>query len=258
MKAAPQINEFYHARYFITALMKQNLRAQKALGQSGLGYHHFHSYRMVNVLRAWRPVSDHFQVQGWGQLEEKMLWDFHREANRSKPLGWVFDETHNEGKWRLERWMNFSSNDGFALFDETGLALSGAFWSPRDVKKIILKELPPFEKTLLRLLSPLLRLPSEGEELKCLYLTMLDKRPGLSDSAYQRGVQQLIKIGLKLAKERDFHFVSLPEFESLPLSRALSPYLKVKTDLELYLVDPSKNPVSDFSKECPGFEMGLV
>lgn len=258
MRAAPSIREFQESRYFLTALMKQNQRAQKALGESAVGYHRYQSYKMVNVLRAWRPVSHHFQVKRWDQFEEPVLWDFHRQANLSKPFGWVFDETHHEGKWRLERWKNFSMTDGYALCDERGIALSGAFWSPRDFKKIILKELPPLQKTLLGWLSPILRLPAEGEELKCLYLTMLDKRPGLSDSAYQRGVQQLIKIGLRLARERGFHFVSLPEFESLPLSHALSPYLTVKTDLELYLVDPSKNPTLDFSKDCPGFEMGLV
>gem|GEM_PF-3304513 len=257
MQKAAQITDFKGTRYFLTAMLKQNMRAQKALGESAMGYHPFHSYKMVNVLRAWRPSRNHFKVTSWKELPAEVLWSFHREANRHKPLGWVFGH-HHEGEWRLAHWPDFSLKDGVALSDEHGIVASGAFWYPGSVKKIMVQRMPAGQKRVLNLLRPLVKLPREGEELRCLYLTMLDKRVGLSENDWQRTVRQMLKIGLGFARDRGFHCVSLAEFEGAPLKHALGPYFALKTDLELYFVDPTRNPVGDFSTETPGFEMGLV
>ena len=258
MQRASLIREFGGARYFLTAMLKQNTRAQKALGQSTVGYHPYMPYQMVNVLRAWRPVKDHFQASSWKDVDRTELWDFHRLANQHKPLGWVFDQRHNEGEWRLHHWPGFSLSEGFALRDEQGIAVSGAFWYPGAVKKIMVQRMPDSQKRTLRFIRPFIQLPQEGEELRCLYLTLLDKRAGLSDKDWNRGVRQMLKIGLKLARERGHHCVSLAQFGPAPFKTALGPYFALKTDLELYFVDPARNPVSDFSQENPGFEMGLV
>lgn len=258
MQKAEFITDFAGARYFLTAMLKQNTRAQKALGESAMGYHPFHSYKMVNVLRAWLPVRDHFKMTSWNEVPTEVLWSFHREANRQKPLGWMFEQQHHEGEWRLKHWPTFSLSDGVALSDEHGIAVSGAFWYPGSVKKIMVQRMPTAQKRALALIRPFLKLPQEGEELRCLYLTMLDKRVGLSEKEWLLGVRQMLKIGLRLARERGFHCVSLAEYEEAPFKMALRPYFALKTDLELYFVDPARNPVGDFSTESPGFEMGLV
>lgn len=258
MRSASQISEFGGARYFLTAMLKQNTRAQKALGQSSVGYHPYMPYKMVNVVKAWMPVKDHFRVSSWIDVPRTELWDFHRQANLEKPLGWVFASDFNEGEWRLKHWPDFSLSDGVALRDEQGIVVSGAFWYPGAVKKIMVQRMPESQKKALALIRPFIKLPREGEELRCLYLTMLDKRAGLSDKDWNLGVRQLLKIGLRMARDRGFHCVSLAEYGPAPFKSALRPYFALKTDLELYLVDPARNPARDFSQVPPGFEMGLV
>ena len=258
MRTASQISEFGGARYFLTAMLKQNTRAQKALGQSSVGYHSYMPYKMVNVVKAWMPVKDHFRVSLWKDVPSAELWDFHRQANSQKPLGWVFSQEYNEGHWRLKHWPDFSLSEGVALRDEQGMAVSGAFWYPGSVKKIMVQRMPESQKKALALIRPFIKLPREGEELRCLYLTMLDKRAGLSDKDWNLGVRQMLKIGLRMARERGFHCVSLAEYGPTPFKSALRPYFALKTDLELYFVDPARNPVGDFPQVAPGFEMGLV
>ena len=258
MQKAPHITEIGGARYFLTAMLKQNTRAQKALGQSSVGYHPYMAYKMVNIVKAWLPVKDHFQVSSWKDVNVDELWEFHRQANLQKPLGWVFSQEYNEGEWRLKHWPDFSLREGIALRDEQGIAVSGAFWYPGAVKKIMVQRMPESQKKALALIRPFINLPREGEELRCLYLTMLDKRAGLSDKDWNLGVRQMLKIGLRMARERGFHCVSIAEYDCAPFKSALRPYFALKTDLELYFVDPVRNPVGDFSQVTPGFEMGLV
>jgi len=258
MSHAPQIADFGGARYYLTAMMKQNTRAQKALGQSSIGYHPYHSYKMVNVLKSWLPSRDHFFVRSWKAIPKEELLHFYQQSNQQKPLGWVFDQNYNEIDWRLKHWPDFSIDEGVALSDEQGITVSGAFWYPGAVKKIMIQQMPASQKKALMLLRPFIRLPQEGEELRCLYLTMLDRRVGLSERDWLLGVRQILKIGLRLAREKGYHCVSLPEFDYAPLNNALRPYFALKTDLELYLVDPGRNPVGDLGRETPGFEMGLV
>jgi hypothetical protein len=258
MRESRQIAEFSDVDYFLTAVMKDNKRAQKALGQSAVGYHPYHDYRMVNVLGAWRPTRASFKAQTWREIGEEKVWAFHRATNLTKPLGWSFNERHHEGHWRLKHWPDFTLDDGVTLSDSQGIALSAAFWSPTKVKKIILQRIPRQEAIGLLLLRPFFNLPREGEELRCLYLTMLDGRADLSEEQYQKGVEQLIAIGLGRAKASGFHCLSVAEFGERPLKRALASYLSFRTDLELFLVNPDKNPVSELGREVPGFEMGLV
>ena len=68
----------------------------------------------------------------------------------------------------------------------------------------------------------------------------------------------MLKIGLAICRDRGYHCVSLAEYGPAPFKTALRPYFALKTDLELYFVDPARNPVGDFSQVAPGFEMGLV
>jgi hypothetical protein len=256
MKAAPHIEEFGGARFFYTAILHQNTKARKALGESKIGYHSFHQYQMVNVLRQWAPVKSKFAIKTWDDLPLAQIEDFYRTANLGKPLGWVVDETYSEVQWRLKNWHGFKKSDAFVLSDKSGIVISAAFWSPSPLKKIIVKQLPREQKILLNLLGAVQRMPREGEELRCLYLTSLDRRPGLSEKDWQHGMRQLVKIGLELARERGFHCLSLAEFGEEQFS--LWPFIALKTKLELYFVDPINNPSSEFSRAIPGFEMGLV
>ncbi|MBY0518087.1 MAG: hypothetical protein K2P81_14355 [Bacteriovoracaceae bacterium] len=258
MKEIALIDDFKESKYFYTAILKQNQRAKKALALSPIGYHLFHSYKMVNIFASWRPQTQRFMAKKWSEIESAELFQFHRLANKKKPFGFVFEEGFNEISWREKNWPSFHKDRGFALYDANGIILSCAFWSPSQVKKIIVKRYPKMMKRMISVLRVVLGLPLEGEELKCLYLTMLDKREGLSEKSYQLALQQLVKIGLSLAKKDGYHCVSLPEFSEHSYHSALSSYITLKTDLELYLVDPTRNPVSDFSREIPGFEMCLV
>lgn len=256
MKAAPQIQEFGGARFFYTAILHQNTKARKALGESKIGYHPYHQYQMVNVLKQWAPVFDKFATKTWNDLPLSELEKFYRLSNLEKPLGWVIDEAYCEIQWRLNNWHGFKKSDGIVLIDKAGIAISAAFWSPSPLKKIIVKQLPREQKLLMKVLGAALPMPQEGEELRCLYLTTLDRRVGLSDKDWQRGMRQMVKIGLRIARERGFHCLSLAEFEEGQFS--LWPFIALKTKLELYFVDPINNPSSEFSRNLPGFEMGLV
>lgn len=256
MNAAPTITEFGGARFYYTAILHQNTKARKALGESKIGYHPFHAYQMVNVFKQWAPVLDRYTVKTWDTVPRPSIDAFYREANRHKPLGWVVDETYSELQWRLAHWPGLKASDGIVLEDQRGIALSAALWSPAPTKRIIVQRLPPAQKKLVRLLGGLVPMPREGEELRCLYLTTLDRRPGLSAQDWQQGILQLVKIGLRVAHQRGFHCLSIAEFPQHRLS--FWPFVALKTNLELYFVDPSTNPCSEFSREVPGFEMGLV
>ncbi|MFP5458853.1 MAG: hypothetical protein ACLGG7_08985 [Bacteriovoracia bacterium] len=256
MKVAPTISEFCGARFYYTAVLHQNTKARKALGESKIGYHPFHSYQMVNVFKQWAPVLDRFHVKTWDTVSLSALEDFYRETNRAKPLGWVVDDDYSEIKWRLKHWPGFSARDGFVLEDHKGIALAAALWSPSPRKKIVVQRLPSAQKRLVSFFGALVPMPREGEELRCLYLTTLDRRPGLSDADWQKGFLQLVKIGLREAHRRGFHCLSVAEFPTQELS--FWPFVALKTNLELYFVDPSTNPCKEFSREVPGFEMGLV
>ncbi|MFP5491731.1 MAG: hypothetical protein ACLGG0_09525, partial [Bacteriovoracia bacterium] len=89
MKAAPHIEEFGGARFYYTAILHQNTKARKALGESKIGYHPYHQYQMVNVLKQWAPVFDKFATKTWNDLPLSELEKFYRLSNLEKPLGWV-------------------------------------------------------------------------------------------------------------------------------------------------------------------------
>lgn len=256
MKAAPQITEFGGARFFYTAILHQNTKARKALGESKIGYHPYHHYQMINILKQWVPVIDKFKTKTWNDVPLSELENFYFSSNLNKPLGWVIDETYSEIQWRIKNWHGFKKSDGIVLSDKDGIAISAAFWSPSPLKKIIVKQLPREQKFLMNVLGAVLPMPQEGEELRCLYLTTLDRRSGLSENDWKCGMRQLVKIGLRIARERGFHCLSLAEFTENEFS--LWPFIALKTKLELYLVDPINNPCSEFSRDIPGFEMGLV
>ncbi len=256
MKVASEIKEFDGARFFYTAILHQNTKARKALGDSKIGYHSFHQYQMINIFKQWLPIFNTFNVKTWNDFPLSDLENFYRSCNHNKPLGWVIDESYSEIQWRLNNWHGFNKSEGIVLTDESGIAISAAFWSPSPLKKIIVKQLPRQQKNLMNVLGAALPIPKEGEELRCLYLTTLDRRPELPLKDWQQGMRQLVKIGLKIARERGFHCLSVAEFAQDKFS--LWPFIALKTKLDLYLVDPTTNPCSEFSREIPGFEMGLV
>lgn len=251
-----QIDEFAQVRYLLTALMKQNEMAHAALARSPLGYHLLRRYRMVNLLRRWGPVPNTFQVRRWAELAHSELKTFYQRNQTQTPLAWVVDDEHDELRHRLQNWPGVRPEDALVLSDSSGVVASCLLWDPSAVKAMVVRNYPKKLRWAYLFLAAIKVLPRENEELRLLYVTSLVLREGLSPGLRQKAMRQIARIASARARQRRMHGATLAEFEGNEYD--LRPFITQKTDLELYLVDPRRNPVPDFSGQIPAFEMGLV
>lgn len=253
------ISELKDCRYFYTCILEDNQLAQKALEtKSPLGYHLFERYQMVNV----------FYQKPWARMKSALTCVTHPPPadilsflrNCPRPLGFDFEGSDHEWQWREHHWPGFSDYPSFGIYQAGELIAFSKLWSPSLVKKIRLDRLPKVLQFFFQLLSPVIKLPRQGEEFRVVYLSLLTFKEGIGDQDRQDAMSLLLSKGLKWSKGHGFHALSFADFESFSLKPSVAGYLTHKTPLKLYFVDPTRNPVSDFSKmPAPsGFEMSLV
>lgn len=258
----PRIEEFSQVKYLYTCILEDNKKALLALQgkKYSFGYHLFHKYHMVNIFYRMAPASpSKFWYGTWGEVDKKDLWEFFKTSNLSRPLGFVFESTHNEILWRETYWSGFDSKQSIVIKKGKEIIAAAHYWSPSPIKKIRLKKIPWWTQMLLKLASRFVNLPTEGDELKVLYVCGLSLRPALGPEEMKDCVRLIINRGLEIKKALGFHCVSLAQFDCSDYSAALSPYIHDKTALNLFLVDPRRDPTNDFDLSItPAFEMSLV
>ena len=271
MQFAPEVDEFYYCKHFITAIMDENSDAISALVNSkknAYTYLPLSKYNMINIMFKNLLSPNHllkskYKTRFASNEDKEAIKTFFKNENQKIPFGFQMSDSYSEIHYRLENWTDFDISNFILCFDdkENLVGMTG-LWTHSPVKKIILDSLPSSYKILFEALRPFTKMPKETEELKALYLTHLCINISLPESARAAIFKGILNCLYKTKLVDDYHCISFCDFDNVSLLKGAKGYVYTKTPMSLFQVlhkdfleDNLTNPEQ---LPAPGFEMSLV
>jgi hypothetical protein len=261
MLEAHRISEFKRTIHWQTCLLEDNPRARRALVQSQeLGYRSYSDYQMINLLGKLPSPSPSYLVQLATRDDLPELKQFWQAQYQRRDFGYVFAEDYDELEFRLKHWPDCQLQHILLVRHQQGHIIGACLlWSPSQVKKIIVQHLPPELKLAGHLIRMFIPWPQVGEELRCLYPTLLQVADALPEAERQAVARALFSSALAHRQKFNAHVVSVAAFTHESWQPALAGMLKLSTKLELLTVDPLGQAHNQYNHQAaPGFEMALV
>jgi hypothetical protein len=254
-----EIEEFHYCRFFLTAIIDENKSAINSLVMSernSFKYSHKQNYQMINILGrnplCLRSKNSDISVDVGNSSDLPEIKKYLKKHHEKRPFGFAFNDNHDELEFRFKNWTNFSLNKLIILKKHGRIVGVTGLWSPSFSKKIIVKQIPTFQKILLSFFGIFFNTPKLDHELRVLYLTFLTlDEPGL--------IVPLLKFIFKGKLNSNYEMVALSDFSI----NSFKPYLKcfyyLSTPMSLYQVfDKSRKDDEIEFDNIPGFEMSLV
>lgn len=264
------IEEFGGCQHFYTLLLDDNREAIRALTSSKRQinqpqYIPLASFQMRNLMlrlpfpRAWR-TKESWSIRRALDGDLPSLDIFFTEENQKIPFG--FRESISD---RLMRWEGLSVWAFVCAFDEQGLVACFAPWSPVGAKQTWVSKIPLRFRLMKRALAFIpkipLRIPSPGEALHAPCLTHLTFASRLKPSERVAVFKSMLHSVFDQWDQKDWHFVSLCDFDSWGLGKGLGGFLQQTVPITVYAVLPPGEERPNFcspSQGAVGFEMALV
>ena len=262
-----KIEEFYHCKYLLTAIIDENVQAVKALVHNErLSYKYIPKtpYQMVNILMKTPFLGIRkrsFKVRRAHEVDKESIQLFFERNHHKRSFGFSFNKEYNELDYRLKNWTNFEMSNLFMIEKDGNLLGVTGLWSPSSAKKIVVEAIPKSQKQQLKFLSPFTKIPKVGEELKVLYMTLLTLEESLDQRDRQQIFRQLVLELHKYQEVKESHVLAFTDYPTMdPLLPALKGFIHFETAMTLYQVVNKEVRDSDEVMDGfpPGFEMALV
>jgi hypothetical protein len=259
IKFSVEIEEFHHCRFFLTAIIDENRSAINSLVMSeknSFKYSLKQNYQMINILgrNPFYLSSKNSDVSlDFGNSSDlPEIKDFLKKHHDKRPFGFVFTSEYDELEFRFEHWKNFSVDKLIILKSNGKIVGITGLWSPSFSKKIIVRQIPNFQRYLLGFLSIFFKVPKLQQELRVLYLTFLTlDEPGL--------IVPLLKFIFKSKLNSNYEMVALSDYSMSSSRPYLKGFIHLSTFMSLYQVfDKSRQEDEIEFDNIPGFEMSLV
>jgi hypothetical protein len=240
----------------LAALRSQAQRPQPALVPIG-------PFTMRNLLMRLpfrRSAADRWQVRQACAADREALIAFFEDENQRAPFGF-----RDELVRRMACWDGLSIDDFILAEDNAGLVACVAPWSPSAAKQTVVSRVP----TALRLLglgaralpTRPLRVPEPGETLRAPCLTHLTFASRLTADERPRVFRSMLDLVFDRWRHTNWHCVSLCDFHSWNLGRALGGFVQQTVPITVYTVlSPAQalEPNTIAAAMPPAFEMALV
>lgn len=243
--------------YFLTAILKKNVEAQKALVNPkkdlGFYYQQIQGLDMVNVYaRIPFAKSSSLKAVLATADDESSLREFLHQHEKAKDFGTIFDGTPDDTwVYRSNHWPGFHIQAFLLIKDKNGKIVSCALpWSPKDAKRMTVRRAPRALTFFFKALSLIgFHLPSVGESLSTHYLTHFCVSS---------------EVDLKSARSAFLHWCFDNIKDTTMISYAAKSsckqhpagFIQQKVGVLLYAVRTQREPL-EFKSDI-GFEMGLV
>lgn len=253
---------------FITAILKDNKLAHKTLvenprGHGDFRYHFLRSVEMINILS--RPLPFYkasysgYRVRYVKADEEQKLIDFIDQHEQQKILGFDFKSNQSElWRQRIAFFPQFSTTRFLVVENEYGDWIATMLpSSPDSIKRMTLRSLAWPIKIFFSTLNTFgLRLPSEGESLKTLYLTHLNIQ---SRADTKKAIEAVLDFLRANGVSKNYHMISFANW----WNHSWKDYLTYSAVINLYEVTSSNQnsqltTESNLENRVFGFEMALV
>lgn len=243
--------------YFLTAILKKNAEAQRALVNPkkdlGFYYRQIQDLDMVNVYaRLPLPKKSGYKVFRATPDDETSLREFLHQNEKNKDFGSLFDKGPDDAwSFRSLHWPDFKIQNFLVLKDQNGKIVACTMpWNPSKAKRMTIRRAPRSLRMFFSVLRAFgLRLPSVGESLSTYYLTHFCTSSEINlketRSAFLHWCFEHIKDATM------FSYAAASSCDQLPTG-----FIQQKVGVLLYTV--STQPDAQPFKSEIGFEMGLV
>jgi hypothetical protein len=276
VRHAHEIEEFNHPQFLFTLVMDGNEAPLRAFarGKSDVVYEHFAAYQTVNILgrRPWvKGAKQAWKIRRAEAEDLPALRTFLHKQNVERPLGHHFtlDPWEHDGppvdelQRRLNVWDDFGL-DSFVIAENSQGRIVGcvAPWSFDRGRRLIVENLPQHLR-ILGSAMPVLGRPriANGKSLQVLNLTHLEVDSELRSETRQSVFASMVDHIWQLPEMKDYHILSLADFEGETLLPALSNYIVQKTPASLYSVThkdlPAFRDETYLRSRAPAFEIAI-
>lgn len=261
--------ESTHPRYFLTAVLDDNLAAKRALvtaKNQQFVYDHLVDYQIVQIIgkKPWasRKRRTSFEVRRARASEVQEIIDFLQKESQRQVMGYDYA---TELPRRLNQWENFSPENFILVKDHDKVIACTALWEPTH-KKIVVENFSWSNRVLFHMLnrSFLAKRPLDMQtgRLNIVYLTHLTISQELTPEMRRDVFRDLFVQAYQYSRDiHNFHALSFHDYAFDHYASCLKDFVSFRMNASLYTVrhrDAPQLQHESLENRGVGFEMALV